>query len=99
MSLGRGFPREIIASAYRGRRRWCDLTQLALQVAFTLVSERIRPYGDGIYFVSLVGVSTPSAVVSILADALGFLLADTEAPEQQLLSHLRTHQCLLILET
>ncbi len=55
-------------------------TRLALQVAHTLVNERIGPFADGVYFVSLVGVSTASFVLSALANSLGFELAGIDEP-------------------
>jgi predicted ATPase/transcriptional regulator with XRE-family HTH domain len=73
-------------------------TRLALQVAHTIANERIGPFGDGVYLISLVGVSTVNAVVSALADELGLMLANSDAPEQQLLLHLRERRLLLVLD-
>jgi predicted ATPase/DNA-binding SARP family transcriptional activator len=73
-------------------------TRLALQIAHSVVGERRGLFRDGVYFVSLSGVSTGSYLVSALANALGLTFTGAADPEQQVLAHLHNRQLLLVLD-
>ncbi len=73
-------------------------TRLALQVAHRVINQGGDPFQDGVYFVSLIGVSAASFVVSALANALGLTLAGASDPEQQLLADLQQRRSLLVLD-
>jgi predicted ATPase len=55
-------------------------------------------FADGVFFVALQPVSTPSGLVSTISAALGFHFYDGAPPQQQLLNFLREKQALLILD-
>lgn len=55
-------------------------------------------FADGVVFVPLADVSTPSAVVTAIAEAATFSLQSNLPPRQQLLSHLADKRLLLLLD-
>lgn len=69
-------------------------TRLATEVART-VSEA---FPDGVFFVPLMSVSTPSGVVSAVAEALEFRFYRDVPPERQLVDYLREKKLLLLLD-
>lgn len=74
-------------------------TRLALQVARTLLhgDERER-FGDGIFFLSLVGASTTDALAPALAQALGLAFDQQRPPFAQILSYLQDKALLLVAD-
>ncbi len=68
-------------------------TRLALQVAAEF-ADRFR---HGTWFCDLTPVATPDGVVGAIADALG-IDAGTVAPDQALVTWLRHHQALLVVD-
>ncbi|MDQ3248753.1 MAG: tetratricopeptide repeat protein, partial [Chloroflexota bacterium] len=73
-------------------------TRLALEVAQRVVSQRSGLFQDGVYFVSLIGVSAASFVVSALVNALRMVLVGADDPEQQLLAYVQKRHMLLMLD-
>jgi predicted ATPase/DNA-binding SARP family transcriptional activator len=75
-------------------------TRLALKAAQQLLAEPAdaTPFVDGIFFVSLVSVATPAAMVSAIAGAVGFQFYSDTQPHQQLLNYLQTKRMLLVLD-
>lgn len=79
-------------------------TRLALQVAAELAEASPPGYRHGVFFVSLTPFETAEAVVSAVAEALGYSFhADAEgrtraAPRAQLLDYVRQRQLLLVLD-
>ena len=69
-------------------------TRLALEAAW----EQLEKFIDGVYFISLVGVNTPSRILPAIAQALGFQATPTADPDQQLLFSLKRKQLLLVLD-
>ncbi|MCI0475685.1 MAG: tetratricopeptide repeat protein [Anaerolineales bacterium] len=68
-------------------------TRLAVRAA-----ANAETFGDGIFFVPLVGVGAGDLVVAAIADALGFSFHGGESPRAQLLDHLRDKEMLLVLD-
>jgi DNA-binding SARP family transcriptional activator/predicted ATPase len=80
-------------------------TRLALQAAQTILdssgagaAQINRTFADGVFFVPLEAVQTPSGIVTAIVDALGVRLMGNAAPQQQLLAHLRSQRQLLVLD-
>jgi predicted ATPase/DNA-binding SARP family transcriptional activator/Tfp pilus assembly protein PilF len=79
-------------------------TRLALAVVNHFVgdsSDSDLPNGafpDGAYFVSLENVPTTSLMATAIADVLGISLTEGIASDVQLLSYLRRHRLLLVLD-
>lgn len=74
-------------------------TRLAYRVAESLIREAQAAFADGVYFVSLAGLSETKSIVPMVAGQLGFSFYDRkETPETQLLNYLRSKQVLLILD-
>ncbi len=75
-------------------------TSLALQVGHRY--EKAQPehgrFANGIFLVSLVAVTSPSAMVSAFAEATGFQPYTNVPVKQQILDFLRQKQMLLILD-
>jgi len=69
-------------------------TRLALRAA----SELRDDFEDGIFFVSLAPISSGKHIVQAIAEATGFPLSTEVAPIDQLLSHLRRRQLLLVMD-
>jgi len=69
-------------------------TRLALRVA----SELQDDFEDSIFFVSLAPISSGKHIVQAIAEAIGFPLSTEVAPIDQLLSHLRRRQLLLVMD-
>lgn len=68
-------------------------TRLAVRAA-----ANADPFGDGIFFIPLVGVGAGDLVVAAIADALGFLFHGGESPRAQLLDDMRDKAMLLVLD-
>ena len=69
-------------------------TRLAVAVGERLESA----FEDGVYFVPFDAVTSPSLMVSVLADALHFSFFGPKDPKTQLLEHLKTRTLLLVLD-
>src|SRR3954447_26976216 len=69
-------------------------TRLAVQTAV----ESQRGYRDGTWLVDLASVQDPGLLWHTVASALGLTLQSTRTAEAQLLDHLQTQNCLLVLD-
>lgn len=69
-------------------------TRLALQLARRAASDFL----NSVYFVPLVAVDAPDALVTAVADALGFAFSDKGDSKTQLLNYLRKKEMLLVLD-
>ena len=69
-------------------------TRLALAVA----ARQTAAFADGVVFVALASVSTPSQIVSTIGDTLGLSFAGHSDPTADLLGYLRERQILLVLD-
>ncbi len=69
-------------------------TRLALQAASDLRDE----FENGVFFISLVPISSDKHIVQTIAEAIGFPLSTEEAPIDQLLTYLRRRQLLLVMD-
>lgn len=73
-------------------------TRLALEAAWRAVDDQVGPFWDGVFFVSLAGVTSANYLSTALADALDLTLSGSEEPEAQLLAYLRRRDLLLVLD-
>jgi predicted ATPase/DNA-binding SARP family transcriptional activator len=83
-------------------------TRMALRVAQQLLTsgQVENPFGDGIFFVSLAPVASPSEVISAIAAAIGFQfqaeqivdVPQHQQAERQLVDFLRAKSMLLVLD-
>jgi predicted ATPase/DNA-binding SARP family transcriptional activator len=55
-------------------------------------------FNDGIFFVNLQPVTTPSGLIAAIAEATGFRFYSAVPPHQQLMNFLREKQMLLVLD-
>jgi predicted ATPase len=69
-------------------------SRLALQVAFDLIDE----YKNGVVFVPLASVESPTLFVSTIIESIGFQMAGEVPPREQLLGYLREKETLLIFD-
>jgi DNA-binding SARP family transcriptional activator len=69
-------------------------TRLALQAA----GQALDAFADGVYFVSLVGISSPEFLVPTIEEALGYPLSGEADPRRQLLNYLHQKEMLLVLD-
>ncbi|MGD8403094.1 MAG: LuxR C-terminal-related transcriptional regulator [Anaerolineales bacterium] len=69
-------------------------TRLALRSASDLRDE----FENGVFFVPLAPISSAKHIVQAIAEAMGFPLSTEAAPIEQLLSHLRRRQLLLVMD-
>ncbi|HET9223875.1 MAG TPA: tetratricopeptide repeat protein, partial [Roseiflexaceae bacterium] len=69
-------------------------TRLALAVA----AEQATAFADGVAFVALASVGTPSQIVPAIGDALNLAFAGQADPAAQLLGYLRERHRLLVLD-
>jgi len=69
-------------------------TRLALHAASDLTDE----FENGVFFVSLAPISSGKHIVQAIAEGIGFPLSTEIAPIDQLLSHLRRRQLLLVMD-
>jgi transcriptional regulator with XRE-family HTH domain len=69
-------------------------TRLAIEVA----SRHRDFFSDGICFVSLASLNSPTFLVPAIADALGFAFRGQIEPRIQLLNYLRARRALLLLD-
>ncbi len=69
-------------------------TRLALQVATDLLDD----FADGVLFVALAPLRDPDLVLSTVAQALGLRIIGDQSFLDQLKTHLRDKQCLLLLD-
>lgn len=72
-------------------------TRLAIAAAERL-AQQVGAYADGIYFVPLAAVTTVVQVEGALASVLNLALAADLPVAQQLINHLATADCLLVLD-
>ncbi|MEM7031108.1 MAG: BTAD domain-containing putative transcriptional regulator [Chloroflexota bacterium] len=70
-------------------------TRLALEAA----EQQLPNFLEGVYFVRLSGIISPSLLVSTLASTLGLTFYDKEAPHIQPLNYLRSKEILLLLDS
>ncbi|GIK41994.1 MAG: hypothetical protein BroJett011_58270 [Chloroflexota bacterium] len=75
-------------------------TRLAIQAAQTLLDmpPAEATFRHGIFFVPLTAISSPSGVVSAIAEAANFAFYSSAPPQQQLLHYLREKEMLLLLD-
>jgi len=69
-------------------------TRLALAVA----DGQSANFHDGVYFVPLLSVRSPSGIVPAIAGSLGLAFLEGRMPQAQLLDHLHSHHLLLVLD-
>ncbi|MFT3894417.1 MAG: NB-ARC domain-containing protein [Anaerolineales bacterium] len=69
-------------------------TRLALEVANQLETQ----FADGVFFISLAGISMIESIVPAIADILGLSFSGPAAPIVQLVTYLRTKKVLLVLD-
>jgi predicted ATPase/DNA-binding NarL/FixJ family response regulator len=58
----------------------------------------VNRFHDGTYFIPLLAVSSPDALITAIIEAIRFVLQGHDDPAPQLLRHLRDKQLLLILD-
>jgi len=74
-------------------------TRLAIQAAALIGREGDGRFADGIYFVPLAPLNTAEAIVTAVAQTLGFRFRQSdEPPRRQLLDFLRTRRVLLVMD-
>ncbi|MBK8901960.1 MAG: protein kinase [Anaerolineaceae bacterium] len=73
-------------------------SRLALEAAQQVVAMAERPFPHGTFFVSLVGVTTASAVPAAIADALHLTLTGSGSPVVQIVNFLASKSLLLLLD-
>ncbi len=78
----------ILASGGMGK------TRLALEIS----RQQMLNYPDGVFFVALAPINSPSHLVTNIADALGLHFHGDREPKHQLLEYLADKQLLLILD-
>ncbi len=69
-------------------------TRLALRAASDLHDQ----FENGVFFVSLAPINSGKHIAQAIAEAIGFPLSTEAAPIDQLLSHLRRRQLLLVMD-
>ena len=69
-------------------------THLAVEAAWQLGGF----FPDGVHFVSLVGISSPTLIIPTIANSLNFAVAGPTNPKQQILGYLRGKKLLLLLD-
>jgi predicted ATPase/DNA-binding SARP family transcriptional activator len=69
-------------------------TRLALQAA----GQALDAFADGVYFVSLAGVSSPEFLVPTIGEAIDYPLSGETDPKRQLLNCLHQKEMLLVLD-
>jgi len=69
-------------------------TRLALAAA----EQHLPHMADGVYFVSLQSVGSPTAIFSAIANAIGFRFYTDAPPQDQLIGYLHQKQMLLVLD-
>lgn len=69
-------------------------TRLALAVAEAQASR----YSQGAYFVPLLSLTSPAAIIPAIANAIGFNFSEGRMPQVQLLDYLVDRQLLLVLD-
>jgi predicted ATPase len=72
-------------------------TRLVVEVGAEALRARLGAFADGVFFVPLAPISTPTALVGAIATALGIALQGGE-PRSVLFQMLRQKQLLLILD-
>jgi predicted ATPase len=75
-------------------------TRLALAIAEHQLnaSKSKLAFPDGIFFVALAPLSTTDAIVTAVAEAVGFQFGREGDPQEQLLSYLKKNSMLLVLD-
>ncbi|HIE22550.1 MAG TPA: tetratricopeptide repeat protein, partial [Acidimicrobiia bacterium] len=69
-------------------------TRLAIQAAAALSGD----FADGVFFVGLAPISSPSEIVQTVAESLGIALSSDEDSRSQLLAYLANKQQLLVFD-
>ncbi len=73
-------------------------SRLALEAARQVSGVAERPFRHGVFFVSLVGVSTADAVPTAIADVLNLSLIGSSSPQRQIVHLLAQKELLLLLD-
>ena len=73
-------------------------TRLAVQAARQAVANADDLFPDGIYFVALASISSPKALVPVIAETLNFSFYSGSDPVEQLLNFLSQKALLLVLD-
>jgi predicted ATPase len=73
-------------------------TRLALEIARRFVQQQPGRFLDGVYFAPLAPLPSADYLTTTLANLLGLTLQGSDAPDDQLLDHLRQREMLLILD-
>ncbi|MCB8985561.1 MAG: tetratricopeptide repeat protein [Ardenticatenaceae bacterium] len=73
-------------------------TRLALAAAHRLQQNQADWFPDGVFWVGLTAVSTPAAIITTIADALGFQFSGPAEGQTQLFNYLRQKRLLLVLD-
>ena len=69
-------------------------TRVALQAA----AQALDAFDDGVYFVSLTGISSPEFLVPTIGEAIAYPLSGEADPKRQLLNYLKQKEMLLVLD-
>jgi WD40 repeat protein/predicted ATPase/transcriptional regulator with XRE-family HTH domain len=68
------------------------------RLALAMATDQAASFADGVVFVALASVGTPSQIVPAIGDALNLAFAGQAAPAAQLLGYLRERHMLLVLD-
>ena len=69
-------------------------TRLAIEVAHRLEAS----FADGVFFLSMAGISLPESIVPTIADIFGMAFSGPADPKLQLVNFLRTKEILLVFD-
>ena len=69
-------------------------TRLALAVA----EQGLKSFSDGVWLISLAGLSSADLLVSSIAGGVGLALLGSSEPKKQLIEFLQNKECLLVLD-
>src|SRR5215470_3366161 len=69
-------------------------TRLAMQVAAQCADQ----FDDGVYFVPLQPLDSPTFIIAAIADVVSFHFRPEENPKKQMLQYLREKSLLLVLD-
>ncbi len=68
------------------------------RLAIEAVQQSNGVFADGIWFVPLASLNSPTLIVPAIAEAVGFKFQDPTKPQEQLLRYLRAKRALLIMD-